>query len=132
MNENFKNALEELKSVRRDLQWIHEGLRNELFDFHKDLRALQQEHQELQDDDEENLFKYLPFHPDEEVRQGLEERRQALLERHRQLQMHNEALEELQDWNEGIIRHLSQGLQHELEELDEELEELQDDRGSNQ
>ena len=126
MDENFKNALEELKSVRRELEWIHEDLRYELFDFHEDLEALQQEHQELQDDDEENLFKYLPFHPDEdqEVRQGLEERRQALLERHGQLQMHNKALEELQDWNEGIIRYLSQNLQHELEELDEELQEL--------
>jgi chromosome segregation ATPase len=108
MDENFENALEELKSVRRELEWIHEDLRYELFDFHEDLEALQQEHQELQDDDEENLFKYLPFHPDEEVRQGLEERRKTLLERHGQLQMHNKALEELQDWNEGIDHSISQ------------------------
>ena len=39
--------------------------------------------------------------------------------------MHNKALEELQDWNEGIIRYLSQDLQNELEELEEELQELQ-------
>ena len=96
MDENFEYALQQLQYVQEELQRIHEDLRCELFEFHEDLEALQQEHQQLQHDDEENLFKYLPFHGLQEVREGLQERRQELLERHRRLQMHNEALEELQ------------------------------------
>ena len=46
MDENFEYALQELNSVREELQSIHDDLRYELFDFHEDLEAFQYEHQD--------------------------------------------------------------------------------------